>query len=126
MPRPITSSPTSTRRLTAAGLLFPITCSRSPNNGKSGCATFPPAPLGLCKAGPLHDWLVPCPLRSNASRVIASAIADCCLCRWLKEILDFKPAPRLEQVDDKHHKPVQDCKHRSRSCDDSALQRESQ
>ena len=29
-----------------------------------------------------------------------------------KQILSFKPAPRLEQVDDKYSECVQDCKHR--------------
>jgi len=29
-----------------------------------------------------------------------------------KKILGFKPAPRLEQVDDEHSECVQDCKHR--------------
>ena len=29
-----------------------------------------------------------------------------------KEILDFKPAPRLEQVDDKHPKQMEEGKHR--------------
>jgi hypothetical protein len=29
-----------------------------------------------------------------------------------KQILGFKPAPRLEQVDDEHSECVQDCKHR--------------
>jgi hypothetical protein len=30
-----------------------------------------------------------------------------------KQILGFKPAPRLEQVGYKHSERVQDCKHRS-------------
>jgi hypothetical protein len=30
-----------------------------------------------------------------------------------KQILGFKPAPRLEQVDDEHSERVQDCKHHS-------------
>ena len=29
-----------------------------------------------------------------------------------KEILDFKPARRLEPVDDEHSNQVQDCEHR--------------
>jgi hypothetical protein len=43
-----------------------------------------------------------------------------------EQVLDFKPAPRLKQVDDEYSERVQDCEHRPRSCDDSALQRESQ
>jgi hypothetical protein len=43
-----------------------------------------------------------------------------------EQVLDFKPAPRLEQVDDEHSGRVQDCEHQLLSCDDSALQRESQ
>ena len=42
-----------------------------------------------------------------------------------KQILSFKPAPRLEQVGDKHSERVQDCKHRSQWCEDSVLQCES-
>ena len=30
-----------------------------------------------------------------------------------KKVLDFKPAPRLEQVDEEHSERVQDCKHRA-------------
>jgi hypothetical protein len=30
-----------------------------------------------------------------------------------KQILDFKPVPRLEQISDKHPERVQDRKHRS-------------
>src|SRR6516162_2693189 len=43
-----------------------------------------------------------------------------------EQVLGFKPAPRLEQVDDEHSKRVQDCRHRRQSCDDSALRCESQ
>ena len=39
-----------------------------------------------------------------------------------KQILSFKPAPRLELVGYKHSERVQNCKHRSQWCDDSALQ----
>ena len=42
-----------------------------------------------------------------------------------KKVLSFKPAPRLEHVGDKHSKRMQDRKHRSECCDDSALRRES-
>jgi hypothetical protein len=42
-----------------------------------------------------------------------------------KQILGFKPAPRLEKVDDEHSQCVQDCKHRYQWCDDSALRCES-
>jgi hypothetical protein len=42
-----------------------------------------------------------------------------------KQILSFKPATRLEQVGYKHSERVQDCKHRSQWCDDSASQCES-
>ena len=42
-----------------------------------------------------------------------------------KQILNLKPAPRLEQVGDKHAKRVEDRKHRSQGCDDSALRCES-
>ena len=42
-----------------------------------------------------------------------------------KQILGFKPAARLEQVDDQHSERAQDCKHRPKSCDDSASRRES-
>jgi hypothetical protein len=38
-----------------------------------------------------------------------------------KEVLDFKPAPRPEQVDDKHPKQMEDRKHRLGRCADSAL-----
>ena len=41
-----------------------------------------------------------------------------------EQVLGFKPATRLEQIDD-DSKRVQDCEHRSQSCDDSASQRES-
>jgi hypothetical protein len=37
-----------------------------------------------------------------------------------KEILDFKPTPRLEQVGGKCPKQMEDCKHRTGSCADSA------
>jgi RNA polymerase sigma-70 factor (ECF subfamily) len=37
----------------------------------------------------------------------------------------FGAAPRLKQVGDEHSERVQDRKHRSQGCDDSALQRES-
>ncbi len=43
-----------------------------------------------------------------------------------KQVLGFKPAWRLKQVDDEHSERVQDCKHRPRSCDDSTSRRESQ
>jgi hypothetical protein len=36
-----------------------------------------------------------------------------------KEILDFKPAPRLEQIGDKRPKQMEDGKHRVGSCSDS-------
>src|SRR5258707_1861437 len=42
-----------------------------------------------------------------------------------KEVLDFKPAPRPEQVDDKRPKQMEDRKHRRRGCADSASSRES-
>jgi hypothetical protein len=42
-----------------------------------------------------------------------------------KQVLGFKPAARLEQVGDKHSERVQDRKHRSQCCDDSALRCES-
>src|SRR5262245_49523227 len=35
------------------------------------------------------------------------------------QVLDFKPAPRLEQVDTEHSKRMQEREHRPRSCDDS-------
>jgi hypothetical protein len=38
-----------------------------------------------------------------------------------KQVLGFKPAARLEQVDQKHSKQVQDRKHRAQRCNDSAL-----
>jgi hypothetical protein len=38
-----------------------------------------------------------------------------------KQILNFKPASRLEQIDDQDSERVQDCKHRSQWCDDSVL-----
>jgi hypothetical protein len=34
-----------------------------------------------------------------------------------EQVLGFKPAPRLEQVDDEHSEQVQDRQHRSQSCD---------
>src|SRR5438477_2706432 len=42
-----------------------------------------------------------------------------------KQVLGLKPAPRLEQVGDEHSQGVQDRKHRSERCDDSASRRES-
>jgi len=42
-----------------------------------------------------------------------------------QQILCLKPAPRLEQVGDEHSERVQDRKHRSQGCDDSALRCES-
>jgi hypothetical protein len=42
-----------------------------------------------------------------------------------KQVLGFKPAARLEQVDQKHSKQMQDRKHRVQRCDDSALRCES-
>jgi hypothetical protein len=42
-----------------------------------------------------------------------------------KQILGFKPAPRLEQVGDEPSERVQDHKHRFQGCDDSALRCES-
>jgi hypothetical protein len=42
-----------------------------------------------------------------------------------KEILDFKPAPRLEQVADKRPKQTEDRTHRVGSCADSASSHES-
>jgi transposase InsO family protein len=42
-----------------------------------------------------------------------------------KEILDFEPAPRLEQVGDKRPKQLKECKHRAAWCADSASSRES-
>jgi hypothetical protein len=42
-----------------------------------------------------------------------------------KEVLDFKPAPRPEQVDDKRPKQMEDRKHRRGGCADSASSRES-
>jgi len=42
-----------------------------------------------------------------------------------KKVLDFKPAPRLEQIDDKRPKQMEDRKHRSRGCPDSPSSRES-
>jgi hypothetical protein len=42
-----------------------------------------------------------------------------------KQILSFKPAPRLELVGYKHSEHVQNCKHRSQWCDDSVFQCES-
>jgi len=42
-----------------------------------------------------------------------------------KEVLDFKPASRPEQVDDKRPKQMEDRKHRRGGCADSASPRES-
>jgi hypothetical protein len=42
-----------------------------------------------------------------------------------KEVLDFKPVPRLKQVGDIRPKQVDDHKHRIRWCADSVLPRES-
>jgi hypothetical protein len=42
-----------------------------------------------------------------------------------KQILGFKPAARLEQVGNEHSKRVQDGKHRTQRCNDSALPSES-
>jgi len=36
-----------------------------------------------------------------------------------KQVLDFKPAPRLEQVDAEHSERMQEREPRPRSCDDS-------
>src|SRR3974390_3384424 len=43
-----------------------------------------------------------------------------------EQVLGFKPAPRLEQIDDESAERVQDCQHRPQSCDDSASRHESQ
>jgi hypothetical protein len=43
-----------------------------------------------------------------------------------KEILDLKPAPRLEQVSEKHSKEAEQAKHRAGSCPDSGSPGESQ
>jgi hypothetical protein len=45
--------------------------------------------------------------------------------RTQKEVLNFKPAPRLEQIDDKCSKQVDDRKHRIGSCSDFRSPRES-
>jgi hypothetical protein len=42
-----------------------------------------------------------------------------------KKVLDFKPAPRLEKIDDKRPKQMEDRKHRIGGCADSASSRES-
>jgi hypothetical protein len=42
-----------------------------------------------------------------------------------EEILDFKPSPQPEQVDDSRPKQMDDDKHRIGSCDDSASSRQS-
>jgi len=42
-----------------------------------------------------------------------------------KQILSLKPAPQPEQVGDEHSERVQDRKHHSQECDDSALRCES-
>jgi hypothetical protein len=42
-----------------------------------------------------------------------------------KEVLDFKPAPRPKQVDDKRPKQMEDRKYRLGGCADSASPRES-
>ena len=42
-----------------------------------------------------------------------------------KEILNFKPAPRLEQIDDKCGQQMEDREHRTGQCADSASPRES-
>jgi hypothetical protein len=42
-----------------------------------------------------------------------------------KQILGFKPAPRLEQVSDEHSERVHDRKHCFQLCDDSVLRCES-
>jgi hypothetical protein len=42
-----------------------------------------------------------------------------------EQVLGYKPAPRLEQVDDEHFERVEDCEHRPQSCDDSLSRRES-
>jgi hypothetical protein len=42
-----------------------------------------------------------------------------------KKVLDFKPAPRPEQVGDKRPKQMEDRKHRPGECADSASPRES-
>src|SRR5262245_15138492 len=39
-----------------------------------------------------------------------------------KQVLDFKPARRLEEVDDEHSKQMPEREHRPRSCDDSTRQ----
>jgi hypothetical protein len=43
-----------------------------------------------------------------------------------KEVLDFKLAPRPEQVGDKHSKQLKECEHRAGWCADSASARESE
>src|SRR5262249_50905411 len=43
-----------------------------------------------------------------------------------KQVLDFKPSPRLEQVDAEHSERMQNREHRPRSCDDSTRRCDSQ
>src|SRR5262245_44615673 len=43
-----------------------------------------------------------------------------------KQVLDFKPSPRLEQVDAEHSKRMQEREHRPRSCGDSTRRCDSQ
>src|SRR5262245_37036176 len=43
-----------------------------------------------------------------------------------EQVLDFKPARRLEEVDDKYCKRMQGREHRRRSCDDSTRRGDSQ
>jgi hypothetical protein len=43
-----------------------------------------------------------------------------------EQVLGFKPARRLEKIDDKHCERMQEREHRPRSCDDSTRRYDSQ
>jgi hypothetical protein len=64
-----------------------------------------------------------CPCIRTPERLRRQLTHRSLLGRWMmakQKVLGFKPAARLEQIDEEHSEQVQDCEHRPQSCDDSA------
>jgi GH15 family glucan-1,4-alpha-glucosidase len=83
---------------------------------------------------PIESYGVIGDLHTVALVSMDGSIDWCCLPQFdspsiFAAILDERQggfAARLEQVDNGHPEQVQDCKHRPKSCDDSASRRDSQ